>query len=102
MNRRDFVAVLVAAGAVCAGLNTGCSKSDKPPEGSTSDAERPPAPPEPAVSSDLAPAPTPVPEDDGDTSVTPTPTPKPAKTHRPRRRKHKPPSDNPAGDGFTR
>jgi hypothetical protein len=36
MDRREFVAALVAAGAVCAGLNIGCNKTETAPEKSAS------------------------------------------------------------------
>lgn len=107
MNRRDFVAALVAAGAVCAGLNTGCSKSSKDqgsaPSGRTEteeSANRPPSPPESAESSQLTSEPAPSGDgetsaassttEDGDTSTVTKPG-----------RRHEPVSDNPAGDGST-
>lgn len=104
MNRRDFVAALVAAGAVCTGLN-GCSKAK---DGDTDAAPTSPedvGSPQAAPTADGSTAPTTdsgtapatdggtAPIADGGTFATPTPSKD--------RRRHKPPSETPAGDGST-
>ena len=104
MNRRDFVAALVAAGAVCAGLN-GCSKAEdgateKAADGATekgSDGAT-----EKAVDGATEKAtPQSTPTEDGDTLATPTATPRPATPAKAGKRRRKPTSENPAGDGNT-